>query len=1140
MSLSQVALQKELIRVKQQLAEAQLIQDKSDTANKYAEDAQAKLLEQMEKNYAVAQRVQAEKAKRQESDHYIKGLRDQMREATTRAMKVASELDREKSKNQNLRNQIVRAQKNAMERLDNYEEEEERYEDDSDEHQMDNLEDHNINTENTDPQLQGTDASNSTSLSPSTATATATATAATFIVTTTTTTNSTTKPRRKRRLKRGKKKRRKQVMSAIVGDGTSTSAAVVPRLSRRPSTSSQARSSTEKLRLAKSHSTDLFHRLADAKRSVKAARAESDAKSKQLHALSNHLEKMMSLLRAEAAAKASAEEALRSTEDELDVVRQEKLMLAAQVGSLKMNEKDEMSRDHMLTKQLELMDEKYSTLMRTNNFNRAREEREAKQLRKKMHNTTENMHTMMRRCEDAEVANRNTVHALSSLVASLSKMDRTPFRLEIPGLIPMTNSDMSRSTLKNELVVLELQDCSLGDHGALAVVDALNAFVTQEAERHSAVLDLKKRTKGAVKMSDDGKSNVGSTVNDLDLIQRRRPPVRMSVNLSFNNITEANECAVIKSLCRSIVATHCITELDLRGNCIGGDGMKMILDALQYNDGVRAVDLSGNYIEDADLLVYINSSKHVVGLPPLLMLADGGAKERERVQVHDDKMELDKISRLRRHGMNVGNGSRSNGCGGRDSSSSGGGSGSGRRQRGRQRPASAPTTGRRKIDNSLRGRKDSRDKERNKPQVIIDFPPKTSAVNAVQRVILDSITRNKAQNPYRRTENVEQRGRQSLSGSEAPPSGSGSNFSAATATASAAATTVSKAKNQGGNNRGRGVDPTKHSGSTPRGLYLQTMTPRSARSQSSDRASKEAASAVDGGSSTTSIRSRLRLPPKRAASASLLRTPAGMAPRDRRAKYAAEEQKMLERRKEAEMLREATRQSGSRSTSRNVSRSASRVLEENGEDSEEEFRTEEQIEKEREEQKRQEEEEAAMYPKYGGQYAHEIFWPAFALARSGNYSGVVEWLDKGMYGDVREPETGQSLLMAAAISNSDILIRMLLRKGGKVNGRCNKGWTPLHHCIASGTPYLYIADQLISRGAKTEMRDNIGVTALQLAVEQGSADAICRLIEAGADIRTKDDEGRTVLHRCAARKLFRCCFDVASVDYVSRVFVLCC
>ena len=60
--------------------------------------------------------------------------------------------------------------------------------------------------------------------------------------------------------------------------------------------------------------------------------------------------------------------------------------------------------------------------------------------------------------------------------------------------------------------------------------------------------------------------------------------------------------------------------------------------------------------------------------------------------------------------------------------------------------------------------------------------------------------------------------------------------------------------------------------------------------------------------------------------------------------------------------------------------------------------------------------------------------------------------------------------------------------------------------------------KFIFTGAKLEMRDSIGVTALQLAVEQGSADAICRLIEAGGDIRTKDEEGRTVLHRCAACK----------------------
>ena len=130
--MSQNALQRELLLVKQQLAEARLIQDKSNTANKHADDAQARLLEQMEKNYAVAQRVNVEKSKRQESDFFIKGLRDQMREATARALRVASELEREKTKSADLRIQLVRSQKNnQMERLPNVSDDD--YEDDSEE-----------------------------------------------------------------------------------------------------------------------------------------------------------------------------------------------------------------------------------------------------------------------------------------------------------------------------------------------------------------------------------------------------------------------------------------------------------------------------------------------------------------------------------------------------------------------------------------------------------------------------------------------------------------------------------------------------------------------------------------------------------------------------------------------------------------------------------------------------------------------------------------------------------------------------------------------------------------------------------------------------------------------------------------------
>ena len=80
-------------------------------------------------------------------------------------------------------------------------------------------------------------------------------------------------------------------------------------------------------------------------------------------------------------------------------------------------------------------------------------------------------------------------------------------------------------------------------------------------------------------------------------------------------------------------------------------------------------------------------------------------------------------------------------------------------------------------------------------------------------------------------------------------------------------------------------------------------------------------------------------------------------------------------------------------------------------------------------------------------------------------------LTNGCSGHVElRASTGQSLLMASACSSSEITMRMLIRKVS-VNGQCNSSWTALHHCIASRTSHLYMADQLISRGAKTEVRD---------------------------------------------------------------------
>ena len=91
----------------------------------------------------------------------------------------------------------------------------------------------------------------------------------------------------------------------------------------------------------------------------------------------------------------------------------------------------------------------------------------------------------------------------------------------------------------------------------------------------------------------------------------------------------------------------------------------------------------------------------------------------EKVHVPDSLSDLDQLSRLRRHG-----------CSPKDGNNSNNGSGG---NRGGNRPSSAPTTGIRKMI-KMGGANSKTTKK--KPQVILDFPPKTSAVNAVQRIIL--------------------------------------------------------------------------------------------------------------------------------------------------------------------------------------------------------------------------------------------------------------------------------------------------------------------------------------------------------------------------------------------------------------------
>lgn len=983
----------------------------AETPSAGSDEVAGGLIQQMEKNYELAQRVHQERARREEAEHFAQGLRQQMQAVTSRAIKTARELEKEKARCTDLHRELAKLKKRVTEAhlarsstadstalTRGMQGAPEIYSDDFDEEEEEEEEESSI------PLRENMN-------------------------------GSTGRKSRKKRRKRRKKRQMRPSTATARGRSDALSEGINTRML------SKSTSQDHKMKIMKKRNLDLFKRLANSKRETKAALSDSDAKSEQLRALSDHLEKMMALLRAEAAAKASAEEALRVTEDELALAKTRIAELTQQLQETRLSRKDEMKRDSMLSKQLELMDSKYATLLRTNNFNRAKEAREAKELRSKMHKVTEEMHHLLRRAQDAETASRNTAFCVAKLISRMFLLDRTPFTVAMQsqtGALPL-------GAAPGEIMVIDMQDCGLGDEGSLNLAEALNSFVAIEAEREEAVQRMRSRNLG---MSDG--SSPSSSV--LHLIGKRQEAVPISLNLSFNNITDDNNAAVVKSLCRSIVATHSITELDLRGNEIGPVGLKMILDALQYNERVRAVDLSGNHVGDADLIEYINSSKHESGLPKMAMIADGGARSLRKITALEVARGAEESNRLRRHKMKSGARSSIAHAGAAVPASS-----MAAAQARRTRPKSAPAsiTSRKTLLQQAHTDGSTQNQKRELALPTIDFAPSTSAVNAVQRIILDSVTRLESRNPYRRPQ---------------PATGTSEEVKESRSKSSEIPPTRRPIRRKLRQDRML-VPGDSSAEDASLDIFPPPSSGRAATAPAGgSRLGKSASESVVTRNEKPTLRARLRLPPKRAESVQLLRTAAGMTPAEREEKQQKEEEEKRAREREQEMLHEA-------------------------------------LHGDRRGQPR---------PEFGGQYAHEIFWPAFSKARAGDYSAVCEYLNKGMPVEAREPETGNSLLMCSAYAHSEILIRMLVRKGGRLAGRSNNGWTALHHCIASGTSHLYIADLLIERGSRTEARDAQGVTPLQLAVEQGSHDAICRLIEAGADICTEDDAGRTVLHRCAA------------------------
>ncbi|XP_050999135.1 M-phase phosphoprotein 8 [Acomys russatus] len=118
--------------------------------------------------------------------------------------------------------------------------------------------------------------------------------------------------------------------------------------------------------------------------------------------------------------------------------------------------------------------------------------------------------------------------------------------------------------------------------------------------------------------------------------------------------------------------------------------------------------------------------------------------------------------------------------------------------------------------------------------------------------------------------------------------------------------------------------------------------------------------------------------------------------------------------------------------------------------------------------------------------------------KNGDYIAVKVALNSNEeYNLDQEDSSGMTLVMLAAAGGQDDLLRLLITKGAKVNGRQRNGTTALIH--AAEKNFLTTVAILLEAGAFVNAQQSNGETALMKACKRGNSDIVSLVIEWGAD-----------------------------------------
>ncbi|XP_054829725.1 M-phase phosphoprotein 8 isoform X2 [Eublepharis macularius] len=131
--------------------------------------------------------------------------------------------------------------------------------------------------------------------------------------------------------------------------------------------------------------------------------------------------------------------------------------------------------------------------------------------------------------------------------------------------------------------------------------------------------------------------------------------------------------------------------------------------------------------------------------------------------------------------------------------------------------------------------------------------------------------------------------------------------------------------------------------------------------------------------------------------------------------------------------------------------------------------------------------------------------------KNGHYATVKMALNSTEdYNLDQEDSSGMTLVMLAAAGGHDDILRLLVRKGAKVNYRQKNGTTALIHAAEKNN--LTTVAILLEAGACVNVQQNSGETALMKACKRGNYDIVRLMIESGADCNISSKHQSNALH----------------------------